>query len=68
MARGVERVTYHSHVEKLLFSVETTSEETHSQDEKKIRQHTTDQRRFDDKDLVLGQSDNGHDEFDSISV
>jgi len=62
------RGAYHSNVEKLLFSVETTGEETHSQNEQQIRQHTPDQRRFHNEDFVLGQGDDRHDKFDSIST
>lgn len=58
----------HHRVEVLLQTVEATAEETHSQNQEQIRQHTPNQRGLHNHNFILGQGDDGHDQFNSVST
>lgn len=55
------------HVEVLFHAVDTAEEETHSQDEEQVGQHTADQRGLHNENLIVDESEDGDDQFDGVT-
>ena len=52
----------------LFHPVDASEEKAHAHDEKKVGQHTPDQRGLHDENFIIHQGDDGDDQFDGISV
>lgn len=54
-------------VEELLFAAKTTEEEAEAHDEQQVGEDGSDERGLDDFDFVVGERNDGNDEFDGVA-